>query len=69
MYKGRREAESTNHVKGIGGKGERVGDEAADEFKEEEGRINSNHDLDACALGERHLGSHGGLADARARVG
>lgn len=37
-----------------------MSDETGDEFKEEKGRINADHDFDTGALGERHLGRHGG---------
>lgn len=52
------QARLTNHVESIGGKSQRVGKEAGDELDQEENGINGNHDLDASALGERHLGAH-----------
>lgn len=42
--------------------------EATNQFEQEKGRVNSNHDLDAGALGPGHLGSHrGGRGEGRQR--
>jgi hypothetical protein len=48
-------------VEGISSQSERMGEDASDELEEEKGRVDDNHNLDASALGPRHLGraSHG----------
>lgn len=43
------------HVEGISHQSQRVGEETGGKLEDEEGRVKSNHDLDAGALGPRHL--------------
>lgn len=45
----------SHHVEGISHQSQRVGEETGGELEDEEGRVKSNHDLDAGALGPRHL--------------
>lgn len=56
-------------MKGISSQGERAGEHAGDEFEQEEGRVDGDHDLDPGALGPGHFlqNAHGdGLGGARA---
>lgn len=54
-------------MEGIGSKGERVGEEAGNDLKKEERRINGEHNLDTGRLGKRQLGHIGGVGALRQR--